>query len=274
MPYFETQDHTRLFYKDWGTGKPVVFVSSWSLGADMWDYQMLPLSNQGFRCIAFDRRGHGRSDDPGRGYDFDTLANDLSTLIDTLDLHDVTLVGHSMGSAEITRYLSCYGVSRIARVAFVAPIRLVQPADGSEDFVNVGMDQAAQLMSMDRPRYMKEGTIKFFALGDQWPAPATFSQAMVDWAVQLILQASFKAILECWYAMRDTDFTAEMSALSVPLLVIHGDKDYNAPLEFCGRRIAQTVPGSQLIVYEGAPHGIFLTDRDRLTQDLAAYIQG
>lgn len=274
MPYLETQDHTRLFYKDWGTGRPVVFVSSWALGVEMWEYQMLPLSYQGLRCIGLDRRGHGRSDDPGRGYDFDTLADDLAALIETLNLHDVILVGHSMGCAEITRYLARHGTSRIARVAFVAPIRLVQPADSSEDFIKVGMEASAQLMMADRPRYMTEGAIKFFALGASWPVPSNFSQPMLDWAVQLILEASPKAILDCWSAMQDADFTAEVSAFSLPLLVIHGDNDQSAPLAFCGQRIAEAVPTSRLIVYEGAPHGIFLTDRERLTRDLAAFIQG
>jgi non-heme chloroperoxidase len=273
MPFIETQDHTRLYYKDWGSGPAVVFVSSWSLGGDMWDYQTLPLSQQGIRCIALDRRGHGRSDDPGQGYDFDTLSDDLAALLETLDLSDVTLVGHSMGCAEITRYLSRYGVKRVTRVAFVSPIRLVQPSDGSEDFIKVGMQKAAQLMMADRPRYMREGTVKFFALGASWPLPSNFSQEMVDWSIQFILQASFKAILDCWYAMRDTDFTSEISALRLPLLIIHGDNDQSAPLALCGQRIAQAVPTSQLIVYPSAPHGLFLTERERLTCDLAAFIK-
>ena len=132
MPFFETNDHTRLYFKDWGTGNPVVFVSSWALGGDMWEYQMVALSDQGLRCTTYDRRGHGRSDDPGCGFDFDTLADDLAALIDQLDLSEITLIGHSMGCAEIARYLSRHGSTRIARVALVSPIRLIRNAGDPE----------------------------------------------------------------------------------------------------------------------------------------------
>ena len=272
MPFLETQDHTTLFYKIWGTGKPVLFVSSWALTSEMWEYQMLPLSSQGFRCIAYDRRGHGRSDDPGCGYDFDTLADDLATLIGHLDLREVTLVGHSMGCAEIANYLARHGTDRIARVALVSPIRLIKMPDDPEAIFDAFRDVAAANMLKDRPLYMTDGSVKFFAVGMQWPQPPGMSREMVDWGINMILQASPKATIELWHAM--ADFTPDMRIFTMPTLVIHGDNDQNAPLDFCGRRISEAIPGSQLMIYERAPHGLFLTDRERLAQDLLAFARG
>src|SRR5579884_1146038 len=277
MPFFETNDKTSLYYRDWGTGTPVVFVSAWSLSGAMWEYQMLPLSDQGLRCIAYDRRGHGRSDDPGRGYDFDTLADDLAGLLVHLDLKGVTLVGNSTGCCEIIRYLSRHGTNRIARVVLTSTRTpfLTRTEDNPEGVPKVFLDQANAALTTDRPLYMESGAIKYFGLGSTWPIGAeVLSSAMVQWMVRLILEPSPKAILELSRAAIETDFRPEMSACTVPTLVIHGEKDQGAPLELCGRRTAQAIPNSQLKVYEGATHGLFLTHRDRLTNDLLAFIHG
>ena len=276
MPFFETNDHTNLYYRDWGTGIPVVFVSAWALSGAMWEYQMLPLSEQGLRCIAYYRRGHGRSDDPGRGYDFDTLADDLAALLAHLDLKGVTLVGNSTGCCEIVRYLSRHGTDCIARVVLTSTRTpfLTRTAENPDGVPQSFFDQAISVLMADRPQYMDSGAIKYFGLGSTWPGAEVLSPAMVQWVVRLILESSPKAILEFSRATNETDFRPEMAACTVPTLIVHGEKDQGAPLELCGRRTAQALPKSQLKVYEGAAHGLFLTHRDRLTSDLLEFIRG
>ncbi|HEY4387235.1 MAG TPA: alpha/beta hydrolase [Ktedonobacteraceae bacterium] len=276
MSYFETRDGTRLFYRDWGTGMPVVFVSAWAFSGAMWEYQMVPLSEQGLRCIAYDRRGHGRSDDPGRGYDFDTLADDLATLLTQLDLHEVTLVGNSMGCGEVARYLSRHGTSRIARVVLTSAITpfMLRTEDNPEGAPRIFHERNLSALIADRPLYMTSGAIKYFGLGSTWPGTDVLSSAMIQWAIQLSLESSPKAVIECSRAIGETDFRPDMRACTVPTLIIHGDKDQTAPLDLCGRRTAQAITGSQLKIYEGAAHGLFLTMRDRLNSDLLAFIKG
>ena len=273
MPHFNTDDGTNLYYRDWGKGRPVIFVSSWALGGDMWEYQMLALSNQNLRCIAYDRRGHGRSDDPGHGFDPDTLANDLDSLIRHLDLSDVVLVGHSMGCAEIARYLSNYGAGRITKTVLVSPIRLVRKPEDPEEMFTAGYRQGVGRLMTDRARYMAEGVIKFFGIGSEWPAAPKISPELVQWGLQLISQPSLKAIVDCWeYVMWAADFGDDLKAFTMPTLIIHGDADHSAPLPLCGLRLAEAIPGSDLKVYEGAPHGLFLTEMDRLSRDLCEFV--
>jgi len=266
MPFIETNDHTSLYYRDWGTGIPVVFVSAWALSSPMWEYQMLHLSNQGLRCIAYDRRGHG--------YEFDTLADDLATLLSQLDLREVTLVGHSMGCAEIARYLSRHGTSRVVRVALISPITpfLMKTADNPEGAPKVYLDSHITQMSADRPHYMTSGSIKFFGLGSAWPGSEVLSPEMEQWVIRLILDCSPKATFECRRAMNETDFRPDMHAFTVPSLIIHGNNDQSAPLELCGRRTAQAILGSEFKIYGGAAHGLIFTHKDRLTSNLVAFI--
>jgi non-heme chloroperoxidase len=276
MPFIETNDQTRIFYRDWGTGIPVVFVSAWALSGAMWEYQMLPLCEQGLRCIASDRRGHGRSDDPGSGYLFDTLADDLAALLAHLDLSGVTLVGNSMGCGEIVRYLSRYSTDRIARVVLTSTVTpfLLRTEDNPEGAPKSFLDQTTSALTADRPHFMASGAIKYFGLGSTWPGAEVVSSEMVQWMVQLILESSPKAILECRRAINETDFRPDLPACTVPTLLIHGEQDQTAPLNLCGRRTAQAIQGSQFKVYERAAHGLFLTERDRLTADLLTFIRG
>jgi non-heme chloroperoxidase len=276
MSFFETSDHTSLYYRDWGTGTSVVFLSAWAFSGAMWEYQMVPLAEHGLRCIAYDRRGHGRSDDPGRGYEFDTLADDLAALLRQLDLREVTLVGNSMGCAEIARYLSRHGTSRIARVVLTSTITpcILQSADNPEGVPKSYLDAHIVQLSADRPLYMTSGAIKYFGLGSSWPGPEVLSSEMVQWLIRLILQCSPKATIECRRAVNETDFRPDMRSFTVPTLLIHGDNDQTAPLDLCGRRTAQAIPESEFTVYTGAAHGLFLTHKDRLNADLLAFIQG
>ncbi len=276
MSFFETKDHTSLYYRDWGTGAPVVFVNSAVLSGAMWEYQMLPLSDQGLRCIAFDRRGHGRSDDPGRGYDMDTLADDLAQLLIQLDLREVTLVGQSMGCAEIARYLTRHGTSRIARVALISPITpfLMQTEDNPEGAPREIFEAHLAAQLNDRPHYNGDaGVIKYFGLGSRWPGPEVVSSEMKQWLTRLIFETSPKANIECFRSFWQTDFRPDMRSFTVPTLIIHGANDQNAPIS-CGRRTAQAIAGSQLKIYEGAAHGLFLTHKDCLNEDLLAFVQG
>jgi non-heme chloroperoxidase len=263
----ETKDGAGLFYRDWGSGEAVVFVHGWAVNSDLWQYQMAYLASHGLRCVTFDRRGHGRSTDPGRGYDFDTLADDLAAVIEKLDLRDVTLVGHSMGCAEIARYLVRHGVSRVARVAFVsASLPFVMKTDDNPDGVDRAVFEKTRAgWSKDFPKWLGENARPFFA-------PDT-SQHMVDWGIRMCLQTSLQALFECNRIDVETDFRPELPRIQVPTLVIHGDADVSAPLDLMGRRTAKLIPGSQLKVYEHGPHGLMFTHTERLNADLLAFIR-
>jgi len=261
-PLIESGDGTKLFVRDWGDGTPVVFCHPWALNADIWEYQLTELSEQGLRCIAYDRRGHGRSEDPGRGYDYDTLAADLAAVIEQLDLRNVTLVGYSMGSGEIARYVSRHGVDRIARVVLVSPSP-VAPATESRAMG----DNFIAALKKDRPAFIAGGIALF--LGKD----SSVSPAMTQWVLDQFLRASPKAIIECTRSIAAADHRPHLSAMKMPTLIIQGDKDEINPLEFTGRKLAEAIPGSQLSVYQGAPHGIVLTHRDRFTHDLLSFVR-
>ena len=268
MPFIEARDRAGLFYRDWGTGKPVVFTHSLSVSSELWQYQMVHLAGQGLRCVAYDRRGHGRSTDPGRGYDFDTLAEDLASVIEKLDLHEITLAGHSMGCAEIVRYLSRHGASRVTRVVFVSPSLpfALKTADNPDGVDRSVVEQLHSQWSKDYPKWLGENARPFFA-------PDT-SAEMVDWGIRMCQQTSLYAILECNRISMETDFRPELPKISAPTLIIHGDADVSAAIDSTGRKVAKLIPGSQLKVYEHAPHGLMFTHTDRLNADLLSFIRG
>lgn len=276
MPYFETSDHTSLYYRDWGSGSPVVFVNSIVLSGAMWEYQAVPFSEQGLRCITYDRRGHGRSDDPGRGYDMDTLADDLAQLIRHLDLQGVTLVGQSMGCAEVARYLARHGTGRIARVALIGTVTpySLRTEDNPEGAPREVLDTHIAAQLNDRPHYNGlAGAVRYFGLGSTWPQEELVSTEMKEWLTGLILETSPKANIECYRSFWQTDFRPDMAAFTVPTLIIHGANDQNAPL-LCAQRTARAIEGSQLKIYEGAAHGLFITHKERLNKDLLDFIRG
>ena len=246
--FVETDDGASLFYVDWGAGKPVLFTHAWGLNADIWEYQLTELVDQGLRCIAYDRRGHGRSTDPGRGYDYDRLADDLAALIDQLDLNDVTLVGFSMGNGEAIRYLQRHGSARIARLLMVSTI----PPQSDGSLFN-GMIAA---LKQDRPAFFANGVTAFTG------GHAAVSPAMTEWVIAQFMRASPKGTIEC------------MRAVTVPTLIVHGDKDQVNPLEKTAKKAAELIPGCAFKVYEEAPHGLVITHRDRLAQDILAFARG
>lgn len=261
------RDGTRLFHRDWGDGKPMVFLIGWTLTSESWAYQAAELSDQGFRCVSYDRRGHGRSDDPGRGYDLDTLADDLAAVIDTLDLRGVTLVAHSFGALEATRYLSRQGSGRIARLVYVAPVGpcLARKADNPDGAPRAYFEQNWKLWRADFPRWVDDNAALYFTPGT--------AEGIKAWTKAQMIQCSMRATLDLGRTMADADIREELTRIKVPTLVIHGDKDASAPLELTGRRMAALVPGARLNVYEGAPHGLYVTHMDRLNADLLAFAQ-
>jgi pimeloyl-ACP methyl ester carboxylesterase len=233
----------------------------------MWDYQMVPLSDRGLRCVAYDRRGHGRSSRPGAGYDYDTLADDLSALIETLGLRGVTLVGMSMAGGEMVRYMSRHRGSRIARLIFVAtdatPFRTQTP-DNPTGIPAERFDLfRRRALLRDYPQWLEDNREPFFV-------PET-SRQMQEWVRTLMLGTSMKALVDCNRSMASTDFRAELPTIKVPTLLIHGDKDVSAPIEATGRPTAELIPGAELKIYEGGPHGLFLTHMERLTADIYAF---
>jgi pimeloyl-ACP methyl ester carboxylesterase len=270
MPYLTTTDGTDLFFRDWGAGDPVVFVHGWGLSSDMWEYQMPALADEGLRCVAYDRRGCGRSDQPGDGYDFDTLADDLAALIDHLDLRDVTLVSHSMGSGEVARYLSRHGTGRIARVALVSPTLpyLRRDETNPEGVDPAAFEQVVAALRADRPGYL--AALGPAALGTGLPG-VEVSDALADWALGLFLPSSPKASIDTVRTHTETDMRGDMASFTVPTLIVHGDRDALVPIEVSGRRAAEMIPGCTLVVYENASHWPFVTHRERLNEQLLAF---
>ncbi len=266
-PFLEIDNRISLFYKDWGVGKPVLFIASALVNSDIWQYQMNYLSNQDVRCLAYDRRGHGRSSQPGSGYDFDTLADDLAALINQLDLRDLTLVGHSMGAGEIVRYLSRYGTDRVERVVFIAPTTpfLLKTSDNPNGTDRSLFEEVRSTLSKDFPKWLADNARPFVV-------PET-SPEMLQWVTTLAQQCSLKAVLDCNVSVTETDFRAELHKVAVPTLIIHGDTDVSAPIDLTGRETARLIPGCQFKLYEGAPHGLILTHMDRLNTDLLAFIR-
>ena len=254
--FIETEDGASLFHVDWGTGKPVVFTHAWGLNADIWEYQLVELADQGLRCVAYDRRGHGRSSDPGRGYDYDRLADDLAAVINQLDLTGITLVAHSMGNGEAVRYLRRHGSARIARLVMLSTI----PPQSTSDFspLIAGLKQ-------DRPAFFAKGVAAFTG-----GHPAV-SPAMTEWIVAQFMRASPKGTIDCMRAIAGGDFRADIRAVTVPTLIAHGDKDLVNPLDTTARKVVELLPGATIKVYDGAPHGLVITHRDRLARDILAF---
>jgi pimeloyl-ACP methyl ester carboxylesterase len=254
--FVETDDGASLFHLDWGSGKPLVFCHPWALNADIWEYQLTELVDQGLRCVAYDRRGHGRSSDPGRGYDYDRLADDLAAVIERLDLRDVTLVGYSMGNGEAIRYLSRRGGSRVARLVMVSTV----PPQARGTF-----DPFIAALKQDRPTFFAKGVMAFT---NGHPA---VSPAMTEWVIAQFMRSSPKAVIDCLRAISVGNFEAELRAVKVPTLVVHGDKDQVNPLERTGKKVAELIPNATLKVYEEGPHGLAVTHRDRLAKDILAF---
>lgn len=263
------RDGTRLYFRDWGEGRPVVFLAGWGLPSECWAHQAADLSEQGLRCIAYDRRGHGRSDAPWKGYDYDTLADDLAVVLEQLDLRDVVLVAHSMAGGEVVRYFPRHGGARVAKVLLLAPLDPcpAHKTDNPTGYPPKAFEQfRAQVLMRDYPRWLEENARPFVT-------PETSSE-MMDWVRALMLGTTTKALVECNRAATTADLRPEIASLTVPVLVIQGDKDASTPLETSGRRYAALAPNAELMVYAGAPHGLMFTHIERLNTDILRFAKG
>ncbi len=270
MSTFTTRDGVEIYFKDWGSGKPVLFSHGWPLDADMWDYQLHHLAANGYRAIAFDRRGFGRSDQPWNGYDYDTFADDIKELIEHLDLRDVTLVGFSMGGGDVSRYLARHGSARVAKLALLGA---VTPLFGQNPDFPQGVDQSVfdgirEGLLKDRAQFLADFAPVFYGTNQgQEVSAGVFTQTL-----NIALLASLKGTLDCVTAFSETDFRPDMAKIDVPTLVIHGDADQVVPFETTGKLAAEAIRGAELKVYAGAPHGFAVTHAEQLNQDLLAFV--
>ena len=272
MNYVTTNDNSKLYIKDWGSGKPVIMMSGWPLSADSWDDQSLALANAGYRAISYDRRGFGRSSQPWSGYDYNTLADDLAAVIEQTGAVDSTLVGFSMGGGEVARYMSRHdgkSVSKAVLVASVVPymLKTADNPDGTDEAV---FDKMTRGMKEDRAKFFAGFLKDFFGVG---MIAHPVSDEVIQNCVNVALQASLKATLECAKSFATTDFRPDLPAFKVPTLIIHGTADKTVPIDASARAAASGIAGSTLIEYDGAPHGLFATDKARLTNDLLSFLR-
>ena len=272
MPYIQAADGTNLFYNDWGTGKPVVLIHGWPLDSDMWEYQATYLATQGLRCIAYDRRGFGRSDQPWTGYDYDTLADDLASVMEKLDLHDAALVGFSMGGGEVARYLSRHGAARVSHAALISAVTpfLLKTADNQDGVDKSVFDQMVDGLKADRPHFLAGFGKTFFGAG---LLNFTVTAEILQWASMMALLGSPKATIDCVRAFSETDFRQDMRAFTMPTLIVHGASDATVPASASAERAAKMIPAAKYIEYAGAPHALTFTEKDRLNADLLAFIR-
>ncbi len=269
--YIETAPNVKLYVKDYGEGKPVILIHGWPLSNEMWEYQVATLIENNFRVIVYDRRGFGKSSQPYHGYDYDTLTDDLSAIIDQLNLTDITLVGFSMGGGEVVRYLSRHqakGVSKIVLVSSVSPFRLKtanNPNGKSEEESN----ETAEVIQNDRIGFLDGFGKTFFG---QSLLNSVLSTPLLEYYRMLCSFASPRATLECAKSFVTTDFREEMKKITLPTLIIHGDNDKIVPMEISSTVSSQLIPKNKFIVYVDAPHGLFYTHRLRLNEDLVAFL--
>lgn len=271
MPYIETRDGTELYVKEWGDGRPVILIHGWPLSADSWDPVALALAESGFRAISYDRRGFGRSDQPFDGYDYDTLSDDLADVMDAMEAdEDASLVGFSMGGGEVARYMSRHegkGVVSTALIGSIVPYML-KTGDNPHGLPREQFDEMIDGIMQDKPAFFANFFKKFFGVG---MLSSPVSQEVLDWAWGIANQSGLKPAVACVDAFGETDFRDDLSSFTVPTLVIHGTGDAIVPVEIA-RNAAANIQGAQLIEYDGAPHGLFVPERDRMIDDLLTFL--
>jgi non-heme chloroperoxidase len=272
MSTITTRDSTTIFYKDWGEGKPVVFSHGWPLNANAWDEQLNFFASNGYRAIAHDRRGFGRSSQPWNGHDMDTFADDLAALLDALDLQQVTLVGHSMGGGEVTRYLGRHGSRRVAKAALIGavPPHMLQTPTNPDGVPMAVFDDIRANLGNNRSQFLRAVSAPF--MGANRP-DAKVPQSLLDQFWLWGMQASLKGLLDCVNAFSETDFTEDLKQIDVPVLLIHGDDDQMVPIDLSSRRAAKLIPRATLKVYPGASHGVTFTHKDQINADLLAFVR-
>ncbi len=273
MTTIKIKDGTEIYYKDWGSGRPVVFSHGWPLSADAWDAQMLYLGSRGYRVIAHDRRGHGRSSQTWLGNDMETYADDLAAVLDKLDVREATLVGHSTGGGEVARYIGRHGTGRVSKVVLLSavPPRMLKSETNKDGTPLDVFDGIRAGVTANRAQFFKDLTLPFY--GYNRPG-AKISEGVRESFWLQGMQAGIKAVYDCIKQFSETDFTEDLKKISVPTLVVHGDDDQIVPIAAAGKLSAKIVPGATLKVYPGAPHGIATTHQDQFNADLFAFIKG
>ncbi|RPD99292.1 alpha/beta hydrolase [Candidatus Pantoea deserta] len=271
MSTFTTKDGVRLYFKDYGKGQPVLFSHGWPLDADMWESQLVHLAENGYRAIAFDRRGFGRSDQPWEGYDYDTFADDIHGLIEHLGISDITLVGFSMGGGDVSRYIGRYGTAKVKSLVLLGAVTPIfgQTADHPEGPEKAVFDGIKAGLRKDRAQFIKEFAAPFYGTN----AGQSVSEGVLTQTLNIALLASLKGTLDCVTAFSETDFRADLAKVDVPTLIIHGSNDQIVPFEATGKLAHELIAGSELKVYENGPHGFAVTHQDRLNQDLLTFLQ-
>ena len=272
MGTITTKDGTSIYFKDWGAGRPIVFSHGWPLSADAWEDQMVFLAERGYRCIAHDRRGHGRSGQPWNGNDMDTYADDLAALFDALNLKDAMMVGHSTGGGEVARYIGRHGSARVSKavlVGAVPPIMLKTAANPGGLPMEV-FDGIRAAVRADRSQFFKDLTTPFY--GANRPGNKV-SQGMRDTFWMIGMQGSLKAELDCIKQFSETDFTEDLKKMTIPTLFIHGDDDQIVPIADSSMLASKLVKNGTLKVYPGAPHGLATTHKEQLNTDLLAFVK-
>jgi non-heme chloroperoxidase len=271
MNTITTSDGTQIYYKDWGSGQPIVFSHGWPLSADAWEDAMFFFSSRGYRCIAHDRRGHGRSSQPWDGNDMDTYADDLAELVQTLDLKDAIHVGHSTGGGEVARYIGRHGTSRVAGAALVSaiPPLMLKTPDNPDGLPIDVFDQLRAAVIQDRSQFFKDLSAPFY--GANRPG-SNVSQGLRDSFWLQGLMAGMPACYFCIKVFSETDLTPDLMKFDVPTLIVHGSDDQIVPIVASAMRSSKIVKGAKLKVYEGAPHGLPSTLKDRLNADLLEFV--
>jgi non-heme chloroperoxidase len=272
MGTISTEDGAQIFFKDWGAGEPVVFSHGWPLSADAWDDQSMFVGSNGYRAVAHDRRGHGRSAQTWDGNDMDTYADDLARVIEGLDLNDVTLVGHSTGGGEVTRYVGRHGTDRVKRVLLlgaIPPLMLKTDAN-PEGTPKEAFDEIRAGVLADRSQFYKDLSAPFYGANREG---SNVSQGVRDQFWRLSMQVGLKGAYDCVGVFSETDLTEDLKRMDVPTLIIHGDDDQIVPIDDSARKAVELVPDAELKVYPGAPHGISTTHKNQFNADLLEFLR-
>lgn len=273
MPMIETRDGTELYVKEWGSGRPVILMHGWPLSSSSWDDQSFALASSGYRVIAYDRRGFGHSDQPWHGYDYNTLSDDLADVMEATGAQDAVIAGFSMGGGEVARYMSRHGGKGVAQAVLIASIVpfMLKTGDNPDGTPQSVFDEIADGIREDRAHFFDGFFKDFYGVG--W-FESPVSTEVVEWSRQVAMMAGLRPTLACAEAFSTTDLRPDLAAFNVPTLIIHGTADKTVPIDAAARAAHKGIPGSTLIEYDGAPHGLLATHKQRVIDDLLAFLRG